>query len=81
MLILYIIIGMKKIIIPKGFASIKIVIDNIISNGLSENRTIKKYRKDAIPKIMKKKSALMVHNKINIMKINNNESKNSILIF
>ena len=72
---------MKIIINPMGFIKTKLNTDSIISNGLEENKTIKKYKNEAIPKIMKKKSALMTHNNINRIKMNNNESINSILIY
>jgi hypothetical protein len=72
---------MKKIINPKGFSNTNLKTESIISKGLDEYNTIIKYNSEATPKIMKKKSALMVHKKISIIKINNTESINSISLF
>lgn len=46
----------------------------VIVRGLSAKSTIRKYKNAATPKIRKKKSALMTHNKIKIKKTNSIES-------
>jgi hypothetical protein len=45
------------------------MIEMVISNGLSEKSIIRKNKNAAIPKIMKRKSALMIHNRIRIKNI------------
>jgi hypothetical protein len=63
---------------PKGLRNKKFKIEKVISNGLFEKYIIRKNKNAAIPKIIKRKSALIIHNRINIKKIKNIDSLRSI---
>ncbi|MFX0039600.1 MAG: hypothetical protein ACFFCY_01840 [Promethearchaeota archaeon] len=71
---MYIIKGMKIRSNPKGFNNIKLKMERVIVNGFSENSIIRKYKKAAIPKIIKRKSALITHKRIKTKKIKSIES-------
>lgn len=59
---------------PKGFNKINSSVEMVIFRGSSANNKIKKYKNAVIPKIRKKKSALMTHSNIKIKKMKNTES-------